>query len=146
MKMVRNLLALNVILLVVLGGPALGQEWTADSSQVVERPKPYSPFVDQHFPQRVYFGDTHHHSALSADAGLVNNRLGPDVSFRFARGEEIVTSTGLRAKLNRPLDFLVVADHAEYLGIADLLATANPALLATEAGREWYCKSRTTGN
>ncbi len=47
---VRNLLALNVIVFVVLGGTALGQEWTPDKDQVVEQPKPYSPYVDQHFP------------------------------------------------------------------------------------------------
>ena len=140
--MTADKLTIQVVALIAIAvltaSPAFGQEWTPDKSQQVEQPKPYSPYVDQHFPQRVYFGDTHHHSALSADAGLVNNRLGPDVSFRFARGEEIVTSTGLRAKLNRPLDFLVVADHAEYLGIADLLATANPTLLATEVGQGWY--------
>ncbi len=118
--------------------PAPGQEWTPDKDHVVEQPKPYSPYVDQHFPQRVFFGDTHHHSSLSVDSGLVGNRLGPDVGFRFARGEEVVTNTGQRARLNRPLDFLVISDHAEYLGIADLLNTADPTLLATEVGREWY--------
>ncbi len=53
MKTIGNLLALNVTLFVVLAGPALGQEWTADSSQVVEQPKPYSPYVDQHFPSAI---------------------------------------------------------------------------------------------
>ncbi|MCZ6611621.1 MAG: DUF3604 domain-containing protein, partial [Planctomycetota bacterium] len=135
---VRSLLVLSVTLLVVLGGSALGQEWTPDKGQVVEQPKPYSPYVDQHFPQRVFFGDTHFHSSLSVDSGLIGNKLGLDQAFRFARGEEIVTSTGQRAKLNRPLDFLVVSDHAEYMGIADLLNTANPELLATDVGRQWY--------
>ncbi len=46
---VRNML--NVTLLVVLGGPALAQEWTLEKDQLVEQPKPYSPYVDQHFPQ-----------------------------------------------------------------------------------------------
>ena len=124
--------------LAVPGGPALGQEWTMDKDQVVEQPEPYSPYVDQHFPQRVFFGDTHFHSSLSVDSGLIGNRVGLEQAFRFARGEEIVTSTGQRAKLNRPLDFLVVSDHAEYLGIADLLNTGNPELLATEVGQEWY--------
>ncbi len=123
---VRSLLALNVTLFVMLGGVALGQEWTPERGQLVEKPKPYSPYVDQHFPQRVFFGDTHHHSSFSVDSGLIGNRLGPDVSFRFARGEEIVTNTGQRAQLIRPLDFLVVSDHAEYLGIADLLNSGNP--------------------
>ncbi len=58
-----NLLALSATLLVVLVGPALAQEWTPDKDQVVERPEPYSPYVDQHFPQQVFFGDTHHHSS-----------------------------------------------------------------------------------
>jgi hypothetical protein len=66
------------------------------------------------------------------DSGLIGNKLGPEVSFRFARGEEIITTTGLRVQLNRPLDFLVVSDHAEYLGIADLINTANPEFLFAE--------------
>lgn len=120
------------------GSSALAQEWTPDKGQVVEQPKPYSPYVDQHFPQRVFFGDTHFHSSLSVDSGMVGNKIDLEQAFRFARGEEIRTSSGQRSKLNRPLDFLVVSDHAEYLGIADLLNTANPELLATEAGQKWY--------
>ncbi len=135
---VSNLLPLTAALLVLPVGFALAQEWTLEEDQLVEQPEPYSPFVDQHFPKQVFFGDTHHHSALSVDSGMVGNTLGPDVSFRFARGEEIVTTSGQRAKLNRPLDFLVVADHAEYLGLGDLLNAGNPQLLATEAGRGWY--------
>jgi hypothetical protein len=127
-----------VATIVVLGGPALGQEWTLEEDQLVEQPKPYSPYVDQHFPQRVFFGDTHFHSSLSVDSGMIGNTLDLDTAFRFARGEEVVSSTGQRAKLIRPLDFLVVSDHAEYLGIADLLNTADPGLLATEVGRKWY--------
>jgi hypothetical protein len=132
---------ISIVLVAVifgLGSPALAQEWTLEKDQVVEEPEPYSPYVDQHFPQRVFFGDAHHHSSLSMDSGLIGNTLGPDVSFRFARGEEMLTSHGQRVKLNRPLDFLVVSDHAEYLGIAELLNAADPALLATEAGRKWY--------
>ncbi len=74
MKMFRTLLALGVTLLVVLGDSALGQEWTPDKDQVVEQPEPYSPYVDQHFPQRVFFGDTHHHSSFSVDAGMSATR------------------------------------------------------------------------
>jgi hypothetical protein len=133
----------------MLGGSALGQEeWytVPEKDKLVEQPKPYSPYVDQHFPQQVFFGDTHHHSSYSVDSGLIGNTLGPDVSFRFARGEEVVSSTGLRAKLSRPLDFLVVSDHAEYLGLADLLATSNPELMATEVGRKWYAAMQEGGD
>jgi len=140
-KLSLNLSFLSTLIatfLILPVGSALGQEWTPDKDQRVEQPESYSPMVDQHFPQHVFFGDTHHHTSLSVDSGMIGNTLGPDVSFRFARGEEVVSNTGQRAKLNRPLDFLVVSDHAEYLGIADLLNTANPSLLATEAGQEWY--------
>jgi len=137
-KLTRSIVALIAIALAVLGGSALGQEWTPDKGQQVEQPKPYSPYVDQHFPQKVFFGDTHFHSSLSVDSGMVGNRIDLDQAFRFALGEEIVTSSGQRAQLNRPLDFLVVSDHAEYLGLSDLIATGNPELLATDAGKEWY--------
>jgi hypothetical protein len=102
--------------------------------------------VGQDYPNNVYFGDTHFHSSLSVDSGLIGNRVDLDGAIRFSRGEEVITSTGQRAKLNRPLDFLVLSDHAEYLGIADLLNTANPELLATEVGRQWYEAMQTGGD
>jgi hypothetical protein len=145
MNLFSKFLLILTAFALLLGSPALGQEWTPDKSQKVEQPKPYSPYVDQHYPQRVFFGDTHHHSSYSVDSGLIGNRLGPDVSFQFARGDEVVSNSGQRARLNRPLDFLVVSDHAEYLGIADLLNTGNPELLATEAGQEWYALMKEGG-
>ncbi len=63
----------------------LGQEFTLDRDQVVEQPEPYSPYVDRHFPQQVFFGDTHFHSSLSVDSGLIGNKLGLDEAFRFAQ-------------------------------------------------------------
>jgi hypothetical protein len=150
MKLDMNLVGKFILILTALAlltaGPALGQEWTPDKDHQVKKPKPYSPYVDQHFPQRVFFGDTHHHSSYSVDSGLFGNTLGPDQSFRFARGEAVTSSTGVRAKLIRPLDFLVVSDHAEYLGLADLLAKGDPQLLATEAGKEWYAALQKGGD
>jgi hypothetical protein len=96
----------------------------------------YSPYPAQTFPNRVYFGDTHLHTSYSADAGMVGNTLGPDEAYRFAKGEVVTSSTGLKARLARPLDFLVVADHAENLGLAPLLVAKDPALLATDFGKQ----------
>jgi hypothetical protein len=96
----------------------------------------YSPYLEIGYPQRVYWGDTHVHTAYSTDAGMVGNRLGPDEAYRFARGELVVASTGVRARLQRPLDFLVVADHAENLGLATMIAEKNPDLLKTDFGRQ----------
>jgi S1-C subfamily serine protease len=130
-----------VVAVVALAVPglALAQDTgTLDKGKVVEQPKPYSPYVEQHFPQRVLFGDMHHHTSLSVDSGLIGNTNGPDVSFRLARGEVITSNGGQPVKLVRPLDFLVVTDHAEYLGIAKLLNEADPTLLATDIGKEWY--------
>jgi len=96
----------------------------------------YSPYLNDNFPQRVFWGDTHVHTAFSTDAGMVGNRLGPEEAYRFARGEAVVSSSGVRARLQRPLDFLVVADHAENLGLAPMIAESNPLLLQTAFGRD----------
>ncbi len=98
--------------------------------------KEYSPHLDQGYPQRVFWGDTHLHTSYSTDAGMIGNRLGPDKAYRFARGEEVVSSSGVRAKLLRPLDFLVVADHAENLGLAPMIAESNPDLLRIPWGKK----------
>ncbi|SMP36643.1 DUF3604 domain-containing protein [Shimia sagamensis] len=98
----------------------------------------FSPFVDQAFPNKVFWGDTHLHTSYSTDAGMLGNTLGPDEAFRFARGEKVRGSLGEYAQLVRPLDFLVVADHAENLGLAPMISEANPQLLANPWGREVY--------
>jgi len=108
----------------------------ADPAHSAFGKKEYSPYLDIGYPQRVYWGDTHVHTAYSTDAGMVGNRLGPDEAYRFARGETVVASGGVRARLQRPLDFLVVADHAENLGLATMIAEKNPDLLKTDFGRE----------
>ena len=74
-----------------------------------EAPKrEYSPFVDDHFPIRPLFGDTHVHTSWSADAGMLGGTLGPDTAYRFARGETVDSRDGWRVKMPRPLDFIVV--------------------------------------
>ena len=98
--------------------------------------KEYSPYLDVGYPQRPYFGDTHNHTSFSTDAGMIGNRLGPDEAYRFARGEIVTASNGVRARLQRPLDFLVIADHAENLGLAPMIAEKNPELLKIEFGKK----------
>ncbi len=136
-RVVSFAVAIATLPIFALGGFVYAQEWTPQRELVLQKKTEYSPYVDRHFPQRVFFGDTHHHSSFSVDSGMFGNTLGPDQSFRFARGEEVTSSSGLRVKLVRPLDFLVVSDHAEYLGLSELLTTGNPRLLSTEVGKEW---------
>lgn len=94
----------------------------------------YSPYPEQVYPNQVFFGDTHTHTSYSADAGMIGNSLGPDEAYRFALGEEVTSSTGVKAKLRRPLDFLVISDHAENLGLSPAINASNPDLLSNEWG------------
>ena len=58
------------------------------------------------FPERVYWGDAHLHTSNSVDAFGFGVRLGPEEALRFARGEEVTSTLGLKANLARPLDWL----------------------------------------
>lgn len=133
--MPKSRLYLAALISTALGGVALAQDSEVDPASNSFGKAEYSPYLDQGFPDRVYFGDTHLHTSYSTDAGMVGNRLGPEEAYRFARGEEVISSTGLRARLQRPLDFLVVSDHAENLGLAPMIEESNPDLLRTEFGR-----------
>lgn len=87
----------------------------------------------------LYWGDLHLHTNNSVDAFSTGTQtLGPDDAYRFARGEAVVSESGMRARLRRPLDFLAVTDHAEYLGVqAALLRGGNAELEAWPVGRRW---------
>ena len=83
-KLVISSLILS--LLTAFSVTAFAQELTVDKKHAIAKEQDYSPFVDQHFPNRVYWGDTHLHTANSVDAGFVGNKLGPAEAYRFARG------------------------------------------------------------
>ena len=89
-------------------------------------------------PERVYWGDTHLHTSNSPDAFGSGNRLGPEDALRFARGEEVTSSTGIKAKLARPLDFLVIADHSDGFATVKDLYNAPRSLISDPTLRRWY--------
>ena len=68
------------------------------------------------------------------DAGAFGNRLGLDEAYRFARGEEVQSTTAGRARLARPLDFLVIADHSDNMGFFPDLNAGSETLLADPKG------------
>ena len=110
---------------------AVGPAWAQEG-------EPYSPHANQTHATTVFWGDTHLHTSWSPDAGGGGNRrIGPDEAYRFARGETLVGHNGQPVALRRPLDFLVIADHSEALGLFPLLQERNETLLATENGRRW---------
>ena len=55
---------------------------------------------------------------------MAGDRLTPEQAYRFALGEEVVSSTGVPVRLSRPMDFLVFTDHAEGLGLMTLVLDA----------------------
>ena len=100
--------------------------------------KPYSVPVDADYPKSVYWGDTHLHTRNSADAySLGNMNLTPADAFRFAQGQELIAHNGMRVQLRRPLDFLVVSDHAEYLAGYYRFNVDDPLVSDTAAGKQW---------
>lgn len=97
----------------------------------------YSPYAGRDYPTNVYWGDSHLHTEVSVDAGTMT-RLSQEDAFRFASGEEVTTTHGLRTKLSRPLDWLVISDHAEMYGLMPQLLSGDPEILAFDKGRRWY--------
>jgi hypothetical protein len=107
------------------------------SLSAVEIIKPYSPYAQRNFPDLPLWGDTHLHTANSFDAGAFGARLLPPDSYRFAKGEEVVSSTGQPVRLSRPLDFLVVTDHSDNMGFFPNLLAGAAYVMADEKGRRW---------
>ena len=99
---------------------------------------PLSLAVADDQPTRAYFGDTHLHTSFSPDAGMAGTKVGPNDAYRFVLGETVTSSTGQAATISRPLDFVVIADHAENLGLADAIANSDPGLLSDPFGKELY--------
>jgi hypothetical protein len=142
--------ALGVLGTIATASPQLGVaeeiEPTHESVESAFGKKDYSPYAGRYYPTRVLFGDTHLHTALSVDGGAAGAKLGPEEAYRFARGEEVKTSTGQLARLSRPLDFLVVSDHSEMFGLMPRLVQGDPSILATETGRRWFDGMRKGGD
>jgi Protein of unknown function (DUF3604) len=123
-----------VLAFIALVVPALAQD-AGDPSSIKAAEPEYSPYLHHDYPDQVFFGDTHVHTSYSTDAGLFGTSIGPEEAYRFAKGETVTSSTGVRTRLLRPLDWLVVADHAENMGLSPMIAESDPALLKSDWGR-----------
>mgnify|MGYP000459214424 CR=1 FL=1 len=127
----------SVICLDALAFTNENEKSTLEKSQVSSISNKNKPTFSTH-PPRPLWGDMHLHTQWSADTGLFGTVVDPEGSLRFARGEEVTSNTGQPAKLDRPLDFLAITDHAEYMGLTDMLNTGDPSLLASPTGNKWY--------
>ena len=129
-----NTFALAIVALLLLSCNA-DQPKNTDAS-IADSKKEQAPSIEQNPNNNLYWGDTHLHTTNSPDAFSFGARLTPDDAYRFAKGESI-ESEGLDVQLKRPLDFLVVADHAEGIGLITEIMNENPALMEDAMLREW---------
>ena len=132
-----NLYLTALAALFMISGPAC--LWAQDfggepDAEVFEKPS-YSPWAGRNFPDQVYWGDTHLHTTLSFDAGAFGNRLGPEEAYQFALGEEVTSTGGYRVRLSRPLDFLVVSDHSDNMGLFTRIFESAPEIMSDADGR-----------
>ena len=138
--MARFLLTTVFITALMTALPALAQDAGTPTPEVLSKAytgKVYSPYAQRGFPEKPLWGDTHLHTNLSMDAGLFGNRLPPRDAYRFARGEEVVSSTGQAVRLSRPLDWLVIADHSDGIGLFSDISIGKPELMAFEQSARW---------
>ncbi len=131
-----GLLGVALILPVAALAQDAGQPDSATLSDAHVRP--YSPYAGGAIPTRVFWGESHLHTGVSMDAGAFGARLTPEDAYRFARGEEVESSTAGSVRLARPLDFLVVADHSDNMGFFPDLFSGAPHLLSDPTGKRWY--------
>ena len=121
-------------------GIAAAQDVPDPSSGLADvlKGRPYSPYADRVFPTEVYFGDTHSHTSVSADAGGGGTTLGPRDAYRFARGDQVTSNTGQPVKLSRPLDFYVVTDHSDGMGAINDILAGSSNIVADPVGKKFH--------
>jgi hypothetical protein len=136
----RPVLLVSCLVVVLGSAPAIAQEVspTKEGLEAAYGKQPYSPYAGRDFPERPLWGDTHVHTEYSFDAGSFGARLDPNDAYRFARGEEVISSTGQPVRLARALDFLVVSDHSDNMGFFPRLVAGDAELLEDPTGRRWY--------
>ena len=89
--------------------------------------------------RQLLWGDTHLHSSYSMDAYLFQNRTAdPDTAYRYAKGYPVIHPYHrARVQIGTPLDFLVISDHAELLGVIKSLSDGDPLVAQTSVGQRF---------
>jgi hypothetical protein len=109
----------------------------ADTTRFHKAPG-YSPYAGRHYPTRPLFGDEHVHTGWSGDAGMSGTTLSPEDAFRFARGEEVISTSGQPAQLSRPLDWMAITDHSDGMGVISLIREGDPEMMSDPTLKRWH--------
>ena len=140
---------LGMALLVSAGTAAnsgsVGLVPSAEDARNAVRTPSYSPYAGRNFPTQVYWGDTHVHTDNSLDAKGFGANVDLDGAYRFARGEEVISNTGIPFKLSRPLDWVVIADHSDGMGAMKEIMAGNRRLLQDPQVKQWHLQFREGG-
>ena len=103
------------------------EPWSPPPAPAVKKvPAPREPCASRVAERQPLFGDLHIHTAVSMDANAMGTRGTPDDAYRFARGEPIEVYAGdpslpsRQVRIDRPLDFAAVTDHAEWMAEVSL--------------------------
>jgi hypothetical protein len=100
-----------------LAGPASGQNQQLPASNEVVQRRP-----DANADRNAYFGDLHVHTAASFDAYVFGTTATAEDAYRYAQGQALAHPNGFEVKLQAPLDFYAVTDHAMFLGVVKAAA------------------------
>jgi uncharacterized protein DUF3604 len=115
----------------------VGEIQPADPSKFNKVPG-YSPYAGRNYPERAYFGDQHVHTSWSVDAGGSGTTIDPEAALRFARGEEIVATSGQPARRGTPLDWVAITDHSDGMGGITEIKNANPEFMQDPMLKRWH--------
>jgi hypothetical protein len=136
----------TLAVLLGLAVPALAEDSVTTDAGTIDAVKTkkffkedtYSPYAGRNFPDRPLWGDQHLHTSWSPDAVGGGTRVDPETAYRFARGEEVTSSTGQKVRLARPLDWLSVSDHSDAMGVVADLIAGKPEMMNDPQLKKWH--------
>jgi len=119
----------------------------AGDGKAYVRTEQRQPCDDYEVLRQPLFGDLHVHTSFSFDSYLSSQRNNPYDAYRYAKGETLMVPSAsgesvVAAKIQRPLDFASVTDHAEFLGEINICSQD-----ASELGYWWpHCMMMRSDN
>jgi hypothetical protein len=140
-KMTKLITSVTCAVLLTACGPSTPEPSSPISTApaAAESAKDAPGLAEANGVNNLYWGDTHLHTSYSPDAYLMQNRSAdPDTAYRYAKGYPVVHPYHkARIQIETPLDFLVVSDHSEFMGVVPMVLQGDPRVANTETGQRY---------